>query len=180
MKRIYTEEQKLANKIRKKQHYQDNKDTRRVASNGYYSENKDKRKQYYQDNKEIIKKNVGVYQKDNIAKISKYHKEYWVSYYLENKENIRLRNQMWRKTNRLRLNAVEALRRSTKLNATPKWLTKDHLKEIEQFYIDCPKGHEVDHIVPLQGKTVCGLHVPWNLQILTASANRSKTNKLEV
>jgi hypothetical protein len=71
----------------------------------------------------------------------------------------------------------------TKTKRTPSWLTKEHFKEIEYFYwlakdLKCLTGEEyhVDHIVPLQGKTVSGLHVPWNLQVIPKSLNLSKGN----
>lgn len=75
-------------------------------------------------------------------------------------------------------NASSSKRRSAKLKATPKWLTPEQLNEIKQIYKDCPKGHEVDHIVPLQGAIVSGLHVPWNLQYLPSDENRRKSNTL--
>lgn len=55
----------------------------------------------------------------------------------------------------------------------PKWAD---LKAIRRFYEACPKGYEVDHIIPLMGKNVCGLHVLENLQYLTIFENRSKGN----
>jgi hypothetical protein len=55
----------------------------------------------------------------------------------------------------------------------PKWVDNQALTKI---YIDRPVGHEVDHIVPVKGKNVCGLHVPWNLQYLPKSDNRKKYN----
>jgi hypothetical protein len=70
-----------------------------------------------------------------------------------------------------------AKRWTAKLHATPKWA---NLEDIKLKYEFCPYGLVVDHIVPLQGKRVCGLHVPWNLQYLTKEDNARKYNKLSV
>jgi len=129
-------------------------------SKNYYKKNKlknkDKAKEshrlYYLKNKEKIK----IYTENNKERKKKYHKEY------------RLKN------NHL-INALQAKRRSLKLNATPKFANLNKIKEI---YKNCPKGYTVDHIIPLQGNNVCGLHVEWNLQYLTRSENSSKSNKL--
>lgn len=73
--------------------------------------------------------------------------------------------------------------RAGKDQATPIWLTESHKKEIKNIYLVCikinkatKKTHEVDHIIPLRGENVCGLHVPWNLRIIPKSLNRSKNN----
>jgi len=56
----------------------------------------------------------------------------------------------------------------------PKWAD---IEAIRKFYMNKPQGYEVDHIIPLSGKTVSGLHVLENLQYLTIAENRSKNNK---
>lgn len=78
-----------------------------------------------------------------------------------------------------------ANRRSMHDMSTPKWLNKEQKKEILKIYKESKNiskisnvVHEVDHIIPIRSKTVCGLHVPWNLQIITRSQNRSKSNKV--
>ena len=67
--------------------------------------------------------------------------------------------------------------RAKKLDRTPSWSNQVKIKE---FYDKCPSGYHVDHIVPLQGRLVSGLHVENNLQYLTAEENLSKQNKFEV
>ena len=71
-------------------------------------------------------------------------------------------------------------------HAMPPWLTDKHKAQIREIYLaarDLTRRtgvkHVVDHIVPLRSEVVCGLHVPWNLQILTHIENSSKSNRLD-
>lgn len=97
---------------------------------------------------------------------------------MNNIEYLKLCNRDYKKKNRKYYNSLEARRRATKLQATPLWLTEEQLNQIKSFYTNCPEGYEVDHIIPLKGKNVRGLHVPWNLQYLTKNENRSKSNRI--
>lgn len=55
-------------------------------------------------------------------------------------------------------------------------IAKRYKEDIAKIYRECPKGLHVDHIVPIAGTNVCGLHVPWNLQYLSPEENRRKRN----
>lgn len=117
-------------------------------------------------------------------------KEYNKSYYSKNKEYLTEINRDWKnknkelvkeynkeytEKNRSKINAKNSKYRASKLQATPVW---SDMKAIEKFYMDCPEGYEVDHIIPLKGKNVSGLHVLNNLQYLTKSENCRKRNKV--
>lgn len=71
----------------------------------------------------------------------------------------------------------QADRRARKLRATPLWLTEEQKQEITNIYTNCPIGYHVDHIEPLRGKEICGLHVPWNMQYLPALENIRNGNR---
>jgi len=78
-----------------------------------------------------------------------------------------------------------SFRRRRFRDATPKWLTPEQRMEIRLKYrlaIELSRAtgvrHAVDHEVPLQGEDVCGLHVPWNLRVITQEENLKKSNKL--
>lgn len=77
--------------------------------------------------------------------------------------------------------AARARRRASQKLATPSWLTTIHKAQIQEMYdIACAREmqtgikHHVDHIVPISGKNVSGLHAPWNLQVITATENLIK------
>jgi hypothetical protein len=91
----------------------------------------------------------------------------------------------WKRNNQLQIRADTKARRRKHRQATPPWLTRRQKSEIRQIYqiaITMTKTtgeqYVVDHIVPLRSEFVCGLHVPWNLRVITQEENLKKSNQL--
>jgi hypothetical protein len=91
-------------------------------------------------------------------------------------QRARAKTAQWKKDNKETYNAYLASRKSRVKAATP---AGADLAAIREFYFNCPSGYHVDHIVPLNGKEVCGLHTMDNLQYLLAKENLKKSNKVK-
>lgn len=122
----------------------------------------------------------------NKDKISTYNRQYWVEYKDLNRDKILRQQKEYNHLNKSKVNAKASKRRALKLKAMPSWLDKEQLDQIQEFYeisiafrIYTGQEYHVDHIIPLKGENVCGLHVPWNLQVITAEENLRKSNKYE-
>jgi len=139
----------------------------------YYKENPEYFKNYYKENREKMLGDNKKWRKEN----RKDRLEYLKNYYKENREEMLEYMKDWRKENPEKSRVYLANRRAMKLQATPPWLCENLDCELSKIYANCPEGYHVDHIVPLKGKTVSGLHVPWNLQYLTPEENLSKNNR---
>jgi len=98
----------------------------------------------------------------------------------QHKVNLKVR--IYRKTDKGKrlANYHCALRYSRKKQRTPKWITQEQMDQIKLIYLNRPNGFEVDHIIPLCGENISGLHVPENLQYLSAEENRLKNNKYNI
>ncbi len=88
----------------------------------------------------------------------------------------------WRARNNGKTREYCAKRWAAKMRAMPPWVDRERITAIYEQASTLTREtgilHEVDHIVPLQGKTVCGLHVHYNLQVLPWVENRRKSNRL--
>jgi hypothetical protein len=185
-----------------RKYHAQHRDDIRLKRKQWQSKNKDKVRQYSctysARHTGLVSARNKAYYAENKINLSAAHAGYYVKHALEaieraavwrkaNPEKQKACVRKWKDANRGKVNAAWEKRRATKLQATPPWLTVFHFEAIEQFYVEAARlqavdgiKRHVDHIYPLQGKTVCGLHVPWNLQILEATANLSKGNKLVV
>jgi hypothetical protein len=95
----------------------------------------------------------------------------------QNKDKHRRNNPEYYKS-------LVSLRKRRHRNATPPWLTKEQKLVIRNLYLSAMtltkatgERYVVDHIVPLSNSDVCGLHVPWNLRVITQEENLKKSNK---
>jgi hypothetical protein len=102
------------------------------------------------------------------------------AYRASNRQRRRELGYAWRAKNKHLVNLWAATRRANRIKATPSWANRFfmeeayHLAKIRTKATGLP--WEVDHIVPLQSKLVCGLHVENNLQVIPKSMNRRKSN----
>jgi hypothetical protein len=135
----------------------------------YWNKNK---QNYEHDCKECVKSRRKVYAIENYEKVRE-----------SNRKAVSKHQRRFPHKN----TAKVSLRRARKIQATPNWLSKEDLQLINDIYKKARELtemtgelHVVDHIVPLKGRDVCGLHVPWNLQVLPARVNLKKGNRLMI
>jgi len=98
-------------------------------------------------------------------------------------EEKRAYRKVWKENNALQILADTKVRRRKHRQATPPWLTKKQKTQIRHMYqiaitMTRTTGEQyvVDHIYPLRSDEVCGLHVPWNLRVITQTENLQKSN----
>jgi len=104
--------------------------------------------------------------------------------YAKNRARYLANKKAYRQENKGAIRALNAARKGVVKLRTPAWLSEDDLWLVKEAYKLAAHRTElfgfqwdVDHIVPLQGKTVSGMHVPWNLQVIPARDNIRKKNK---
>lgn len=155
------------------------------AANAIYRERPENRKlarertrAWADSNKLRVKENAVNWLSRNRHKVA----EYSTAYRLRNPEKSRQDKKGWKARNPGKVAADSMFRHATKLMATPKWVDRQAIDKIYKMAAEVTRNtgikHQVDHIYPLRGRGFVGLHVPWNLQILTAKENMSKGNRL--
>lgn len=142
---------------------------RRISDSKYKNKAKDKILAYLKD-----------WRNNNKDYISNYRSEYKQN----NKDKLSARKKSYRLKNASKISSLNAKRRAAKLKRIPIWTSQKDMKYIETLYLSAKRitkcigiQFHVDHIIPLQGQLVSGLHTPSNLQIISSNLNLSKHNK---
>ena len=120
-------------------------------------------RRYYEKNREAVIARANARPKEEINQYKNEHKKRNQDYY----------------------RSLTSARKRRHRQATPRWITPEQKLDIRKMYISAielsrvtGERYVVDHIIPLSGENVCGLHVPWNLRVITQDENLKKSNKL--
>jgi hypothetical protein len=157
-----------AKTIWKHVHYIQNSDTYKV-----------KAQEWRNNNPEYYREKLSCYfSRPDVQEAARKRTKEWVK---KNPERKRQMDREFAANNPSLVTSYKAKRRAAMLKAAPSWLTEEHHRQIKAVYAEARRlseetgvPHEVDHIVPLQGKVVSGLHVPWNLRPLPRVENNRR------
>lgn len=129
-------------------------------------------KDWYAKNKESVLERKRESYNPEVAK------ERYSKYRQENLHKERSRCTEYRKANPEYFK-LSSKARNRRLKLATVFKSKEVKEALWEIYKNCPEGYHVDHIEPLHGKDVCGLHAPWNLQYLPAAENIRKGNRCQ-
>lgn len=171
--RVYYQKNAEARRQYRRDYYENNKEKHTLARESWKQRNpqkvKDDNKQWREENKEYVKEKMNEWLAINKEYVKKQKREY----YIENVEHIRAYAKQYRKTNAKKLAVSDGLKQKRLKKATPKWVD---IEALALLHAQRPSGYHLDHEVPLKGKNVCGLNVPWNLKLIPAQSNMRKHN----
>lgn len=166
-------------------HYHQHREAQIAKMANWRNANRDKMRtacaNWRANNVDAVRQYEKAYRKEHAEQCAKSRRD-WQD---RNIDYVKAYRKEWLFKNGSLMAAHNAKRRAAKYQAAPNWLTSEHHAEIAEIYrqsqhLSASTGvpHHVDHIVPLQNKVVSGLHVPWNLRIITARENVRKKNRL--
>lgn len=151
---------------------QDNPEIEKACQGAYYAANSERRRNY-----------TKLWCQANLER----RKKYTAEHYAANKARILESGRQRRAANKHKVAALAAAKRAEKDQRTPKWLTKQDFADVRSIYAmanELSRAYgfpwHVDHIIPLKGRNVSGLHTPANLQIIPGVTNRKKSNLFHV
>jgi len=169
-----------------KKYYVKNADYIKVKVSEWVSDNRDKKRkigrEWHQRNKDEANRKAKIRYYASIDESRARSRSHAKAYRAKNSDILNERTRLWKKENSHLVYANAAKRRANRIKATPSWANH---KYIALWYLLAKKEADrtgrkvhVDHIIPLQGKEVCGLHCEDNMQLLFAEDNLRKSNSV--
>ena len=168
-----------------------NADRNNEARKKYRDSHKSQKKSYDAERRVRLNASLREYDKNRHPSRKAAHNTKCREYYSDNRDDLLAKARLFRSNNRARLNAEarsdkskikakRSRRRAAIKSAIPRWFDR---AEVLRIYRECERissvtdiEHQVDHIVPLRAKTVCGLHWHGNLQVIPKEENLRKSN----